>query len=124
MRKDDNSLEGMGSFGKIKSHADLPHEGEFARKARQAMKLTDEGVKPPPKPKKEREPIVVPAELKAALAKNRKAKATFEAFTYSHRKEYVEWITEAKREETRATRLKQAVEWMAEGKSRHWKYAC
>jgi len=123
MRKDDNSLEGMGSFGKIKSLADLPREGEFARRARQAMKLTDEGVKAPPRPKKAREPIVVPPELEAALAKNKKAKATFDAFTYSHQKEYVEWITEAKREETRDARLKQAIAWMAEGKSRHWKYA-
>ena len=123
MRKDDNSLEGMGSFGKIRSLADLPHEGEFARKARQAMKLTDEGVKAPPRPKKARAPLVVPPELKAALAKNKKAKATFDAFTYSHQKEYVEWIAEAKREETRVARLKQAIAWMAEGKSRHWKYA-
>jgi uncharacterized protein YdeI (YjbR/CyaY-like superfamily) len=122
MRRNDNSLEGMGSFGKIKSLPDLPKEGEFARMARQAMKLTDEGVKAPPKPKKAREPLVVPADLKGALAKNKKAKATFDEFTYSNRKEYVEWITEAKREETRAARLKQAVAWMAEGKSRHWKY--
>jgi len=90
--------------------------------AKDAMKLTDEGVKAPPRPRKAREPLVVPAELKAALAKNRKAKATFDAFTYSRQKEYVDWIAEAKREETRVARLKQAVDWMAEGKSRHWKY--
>ena len=122
MRRNDNSLEGMGSFGKLRSVADLPPESDFAKMAREAMKLTDEGVKAPPKPKKEREPVVVPADLKAALAKNRKAQATFDDFTYSHRKEYVEWITEAKREETRLARVKQAVEWMAEGKARHWKY--
>jgi len=122
MRRNDNSLEGMGSFGKIRSLNDLPKEGEFSRMARQAKKLTDEGVKAPPKPKKERAPIVVPADLKAALAKNKKAKANYDEFTYSHKKEYVEWITEAKREETRAARVKQAVEWMAEGKNRHWKY--
>lgn len=123
MRRNDNSLEGMGSFGKIRSLADLPSEAEFARMAREAMKLTDEGVKVPPKPKKERAPLRVPADLKAALAKNKKAAATFEAFSYSHRKEYVDWVTEAKREETRKARVAQSVEWMAEGKSRHWKYA-
>jgi len=122
MRRDDNSLEGMGSFGKIKSVGDLPPEAEFAKMAREAMKLTDGNVKAPPKPKKVREPIVVPASLKAALAKNKKANATFDAFSYSHQKEYVEWITEAKRDETRDARVKQAIEWMAEGKARHWKY--
>ena len=60
--------------------------------------------------------------MKAALAKNRKALAAFDAFSYSHRKEYLDWITEAKREETRAARLKQAIEWMATGKPCHWKY--
>jgi uncharacterized protein YdeI (YjbR/CyaY-like superfamily) len=121
MRINDNSLEGMGSFGKIRSLADLPSEREFAKMARQAMQLTDDNVKAP-KPAKKRVKLVVPADLKAALAKSKKALATFEGFTYSHKKEYLEWITEAKREETRAARVKQAVEWMAEGKSRHWKY--
>ena len=102
--------------------ADLPSEAEFARMAKDAMKLTDEGVKAPPKPKAERKPLVVPPALKAALAKNKNAAATFDAFGYSHRKEYVEWIAEAKRDETREARVEQAVEWMAEGKQRHWKY--
>ena len=122
MRRNDNSLEGMGSFGRIRSLADLPGEGEFAKMAVEAMKLTDEGIKAPPRPKTERKPLVVPPALKAALARNKKAAATFEAFSYSHRHEYVEWIAEAKREETRDARVKQAVEWLAEGKQRHWKY--
>ena len=122
MRRDDNSLEGMGSFGKIHSLADLPKEGEFARMAREAMKLTDEGVKAPPRDMKPRAKLVVPADLKAALASNKKAGETFEAFPYSCKKEYLDWITEAKRDETRTARLAQAVTWMAEGKRRHWKY--
>jgi len=122
MRRNDSSLEGMGSFGKIRSLADLPKEAEFAKMARQAMTLTDDNVKAPPKPTKPRPKLVTPDELKAALAKSKKASATFEGFNYTHKKEYVEWITEAKREETRSARVKQAVEWMAEGKSRHWKY--
>jgi uncharacterized protein YdeI (YjbR/CyaY-like superfamily) len=123
MRPSDKSPEGMGQFGRIASVADLPSEGEFAQLVQRAMKLADEGVKAPPRPKKERAPIVVPPELGAALAKNKRAHAAFQGFSYSHRKEYVEWIAEAKREETRKARIAQAVEWMAEGKSRHWKYA-
>ena len=64
----------------------------------------------------------MPADLAAALKKNAKAAATFEGFSYSSRKEYVEWITGAKRDETRAQRLATAIEWLAEGKRRNWKY--
>ncbi len=123
MRGGDTSLEGMGRLGKIRLVADLPSEREFAELAREAMKLADEGVKAPPKPKTERAPLLVPADLRSALAKNKKAATTFEEFSYSHKKEYVEWVTEAKREETRKARVAQSVEWIAEGKSRHWKYA-
>jgi uncharacterized protein YdeI (YjbR/CyaY-like superfamily) len=122
MRRNDNSLEGMGSFGRIRSLADLPEEAEFAQMAREAMALTDAGVKPPAKPKAERKPLVVPPALAVALAKNRKAAATFEGFSYSCRREYIDWIAEAKRDDTRDARVKQAVAWMAEGKQRHWKY--
>jgi hypothetical protein len=66
--------------------------------------------------------VKAPADLLAALAKKPKARKTFEGFAYSHRKEYVSWIEEAKRPETRARRVAQAVEWMAEGKRRNWKY--
>jgi uncharacterized protein YdeI (YjbR/CyaY-like superfamily) len=58
----------------------------------------------------------------SALKEKRNALAAFESFSYSHKKEYVEWITEAKSEETRRKRLATAIEWLAEGKSRHWKY--
>jgi len=89
---------------------------------KEAMRLNDEGIIVA-KPRKARKPdAIVPAELKAALAKNRQAAATFETFPPSHRREYVEWIAEAKRDETKAKRVTQAVEWMAEGKSRNWKY--
>ena len=77
-----------------------------------------------PRPAKPRKPPAkLPTDLKNALAKNKKAMATYEGFSPSHKREYVEWITEAKADETRQRRLLQAIEWMAEGKSRHWKYA-
>jgi uncharacterized protein YdeI (YjbR/CyaY-like superfamily) len=64
----------------------------------------------------------VPADLRDALAGNAAAKTTFDGFSPSARRDYIEWITEAKRAETRARRLEQAIAWLAEGKTRHWKY--
>ena len=66
--------------------------------------------------------IPVPTDLKNALAKNAPARATFGAFSPSKQRDYLEWITEAKSDDTRSKRLDQAVEWMAQGKSRNWKY--
>ncbi len=71
---------------------------------------------------KERKELIVPADLKSLLKENRNALTAFENFTYSHKKEYLEWITEAKGAKTRKRRLATAIEWMAEGKPRHWKY--
>ena len=70
----------------------------------------------------EKKDLEIPAAFMAAVKKNRKALATFDAFPPSKKKEYVEWFTEAKAEATRDKRLAQAIEWMAEGKSRNWKY--
>jgi len=115
---------GMGQFGRITSVEDLPARKVLMGYVKKAMQLNDEGVKPKrvQKPRKARPEVDVPEDLAAALKKNAKARATFEGFSPSHRREYVEWITEAKREETRARRIAQAVEWMAEGKHRNWKY--
>jgi uncharacterized protein YdeI (YjbR/CyaY-like superfamily) len=121
MRGQDSSLEGMGRY-KPASVKDLPGKAEFSKLAKEAKRLADDGVKAPPKPKAPRVELATPADLEAALARNKKARATFDAFSYSARKEYIVWITEAKRPETRTARVAQAVEWMAEGKKRHWKY--
>lgn len=114
----------MGSLGRIESLKDLPSDKIMKEYIKQSMKLTDEGVKKPTKPanKEKATEIEVPDYFMAALKKNKKALAVFEKFAPSHRKEYLEWITEAKREETRNKRMAEAIEWMAEGKSRHWKY--
>jgi uncharacterized protein YdeI (YjbR/CyaY-like superfamily) len=66
--------------------------------------------------------LQVPPSLAGALKRNAKARATWEKFSPSHRREYIAWLTEAKREETRERRLETALEWLAEGKSRNWKY--
>ncbi len=113
-----------GQFGKIAKVKDLPPKTILTGYIRKAMKLNEEGVKSPTRstdrPKKP--DIPVPAYFSAALAKNRKAKAGFESFSPSHRREYLEWITEAKTQATRERRMASALEWLAEGKSRNWKY--
>ena len=119
---------GMGSLGKITCVKDLPTEKEMLRWVREAAGFIDRGeytspiaarnrVVKAPKPAPKTSP-----EFAAALKKNRKASAVFEAFSPSCKREYVEWIAEAKRDETRDKRIAQAVEWIAEGKQRNWKY--
>ncbi|HEX8850387.1 MAG TPA: YdeI/OmpD-associated family protein [Gemmatimonadaceae bacterium] len=118
--------EAMGQFGRITKIADLPPKKELMAYVKKAMKLNDEGAKVPrirkPGLSRRAVPTEPPADLVAALEKNAKARATFEGFPPSHRREYIEWITEAKREETRQKRLAQTIEWLAEGKQRNWKY--
>ena len=115
--------KGMGHFGRLTKVSDLPSKKVLTGYIKQAMKLNDEGVKNPAreKPKKPKE-LVVPDDLAKALKANKKAAATFESFSPSKKGEYVEWLTEAKTEATRSRRLETAIEWMAEGKSRNWKY--
>ncbi len=118
------SRDAMGHFGRITSLNELPSDKAILRYIRTAMKLNEEGVPSPTRVrKKEKTPLRIPSYLKAALARNTRARRTFEDFSYSHKKEYVEWITEAKTDETREKRLKTALEWMAQGKGRNWKYA-
>jgi len=115
--------DGMGSYGKLTSVKDLPPKKTLLAHIKRAMQLNLDNVKSPaqrkaaPKP-----PPEAPADLVAALKKNAAARKSFEGFPPSAQRDYVEWIVEAKREETRAKRLAQAVEWMAEGKRRNWKY--
>ncbi len=114
--------EAMGQFGRITSLSDLPEDRVLLGYVREAARLNEAGVKVPRKAREAKKPPRTPADLAAALKKNAKARATFEGFSPSQRREYVEWITGAKTEETRAKRLGTAVEWMAEGKPRNWKY--
>jgi uncharacterized protein YdeI (YjbR/CyaY-like superfamily) len=114
--------EAMGSFGKITSVKDLPAKKTLVMMVKEAVHRKDTGVKAPPKPRKAPEKLKIPTYFMAAVKKNKKALATFEGFPYSKRKDYVQWVTEAKGEDTRARRLQTSVEWMAEGKARNWKY--
>ena len=114
--------EAMGNFGKIKSLKDLPPKAAMIDFIKQAKKLNDDGIKVPRKPKKVGKPLVVPTYIISAIKSNKKALATFNAFSPSNKKEYVSWVAEAKTEPTREKRLKTAIQWMAEGKIRNWKY--
>jgi hypothetical protein len=120
--------EGMGQFGRITSLADLPDEQTLIGYVRKAVALKDSGAapskprKPAAKPKVGLTDLQVPQTLAEALKRSAKARATWEKFSPSHRREYIAWLTEAKRDETRERRLETALEWLAEGKSRNWKY--
>lgn len=116
-------LNPANQFGRITSIDDLPSAKELARIIKAAAKLNDDGVKAPPMRRQGPRPALkAPPDLLKALAKNKKAQATFDAFPPGQRREYVEWVLDAKRAETRQQRITTAVEWMAEGKVRHWKY--
>ena len=117
------SESAMGHYGKITSLKDLPSDKNIIAHIKEAMMLNEKGIKLPPKKitaaKKE---VVVPDYFLKQLQKNKKAFTTFNNFSPSHKREYVEWITEAKTDETKKRRMKSAIEWMSEGKSRNWKY--
>jgi uncharacterized protein YdeI (YjbR/CyaY-like superfamily) len=120
-----HSEDGMGSLGKITSLKDLPadkkllgyyrHAAELILSGQRTKSLERPAKAPKPAPK-------VPPELAAALKKNKIAAKVFAGFSPSCQREYADWITEAKRPETKEKRITQAVEWIAEGKQRNWKY--
>jgi uncharacterized protein YdeI (YjbR/CyaY-like superfamily) len=112
--------EGMGQFGRLTSLADLPGDDEVIRLIRETASARGTAEARPRKaPRPE---LPVPEELAAALAASPQAQAAWDGFAPSHRREYSEWVGEAKRAETRAARVQQSVEWIAEGKQRNWKY--
>jgi uncharacterized protein YdeI (YjbR/CyaY-like superfamily) len=119
------SNEGMGSFGRITSVEDLPARKKLISYVKHAAKMIDEGVRTkslPPRAKVAKPTAEVPEALAMALINNKIAAKKFETMSPSGRREYCEWIADAKREETRANRVVTAIEWIAAGKSRNWKY--
>lgn len=114
--------QAMGNFDRITSLKDLPSDKILIAYIKEAAKLNEDGVKLPARKKVDASPIETPADFTASLKKNKKANLVFENFSPGKRKEYNQWITEAKTEGTRIKRIETAVEWIAEGKSRNWKY--
>lgn len=115
--------EAMGNFGRIASLAHLPRNKTLIGYVRKAAKLNGAGVKAPRRSKpKKKPPPKIPSYFRAALRKNAKAGKTFENLSPSQQRDYVEWLTEAKRNETREQRLKMSMLWLSQGKPRNWKY--
>ncbi len=113
----------MGHSGQLKSLSDLPSDKILLALIKDAKRLNDEKVKAPLRTKPEdKKELEIPEYFMMALQTNKAVWKTFEAFSNSNKREYVEWVTEAKTDETRDKRLATAVEWMAEGKVRNWKY--
>ncbi|UTY60136.1 YdeI family protein [Massilia sp. erpn] len=119
---DAKTEEAMGQFGRIASLKDLPPQKTLAGYIKKAMQLNEDGVKAPAKAKAAKPELQVQDYFLAALEGKPAALAHFDAFSTSKKRDYVEWLDEAKTEATRQRRLEQAVEWIAEGKSRNWKY--
>jgi uncharacterized protein YdeI (YjbR/CyaY-like superfamily) len=114
--------DAMGQFGRLTSIDQLPPADQLRALVRKAVASVDTGP-PPARPKKPPRPeLAAPEDLRTALDATPAAAATFDAFPPSCRREYVEWVVEAKRPETRAKRIAEAVSWMAAGKRRNWKY--
>lgn len=123
----ETSRDGMGSYGKMRGPADMPKAATLKTDIRKAMALIDDAASgaavPKPKVAKKAKPALqMPDDFAAALARKPKAQKHFDAFPPGQRREYIDWIVEAKREDTRVRRIAQAVEWLGEGKRRNWKY--
>lgn len=111
----------MGNLGCIRTLADLPPAATLAALVKEAARLNDAGVKVP-RTVRARKAIAMPPEFAKALRARRRALETFDALPPGHQREYLEWIVEAKRDETRAKRIATAVTWLSQGKRRNWKY--
>jgi len=113
----------MGHLGHLTKLSDLPKDSILKKYIKEAMRLTDEGVKLPQRQRNnEKKELIIPDYFIKAIGKNKKAQKVFDMFNYSNKKEYIQWITEAKTEATRDKRIATALEWIAEGKGRNWKY--
>jgi len=118
----ERSKDAMGQFGRITSLDDLPSEKDLIALVRQAARLNDEGVKVVRRPRVAKAMPNAPAAFLRALRENGKAKRAYDTLSPSHRREYLEWITDAKTDATRDKRIATSIAWLAEGKSRNWKY--
>ena len=116
---DERAGGGMGNFGKLASLDELPSDAELMERFRESAVAVQSPKTSKPKPKPA---LDTPDDLAAAIANAPGAQAVFDGFTDTQRRDYIEWITSAKREATREKRIAEAAQWISEGKRRHWKY--
>ncbi len=116
------STSAMGNFGRITQMTDLPSDAQLTAYIREAVRLAESGVTPKYSVPSKNKKINVPSYFLRKLKENNRADRTFLSFSYSNKKEYVEWITDAKTEATKLRRMEKAITWLAEGKVRNWKY--
>ncbi|MBU6269338.1 MAG: YdeI/OmpD-associated family protein [Sphingomonadales bacterium] len=109
-------------YGKITGLSDLPSDAELTAKLHAVRTRIRTGERKPASPRTPRAEIAMPADVATRIAANPAAQATWDSFAPSHRREYLEWITEAKQDATREKRIAQAIEWLGEGRKRNWKY--
>jgi uncharacterized protein YdeI (YjbR/CyaY-like superfamily) len=114
--------EAMGNLGRITSLSDLPPDVVLIGLIKEASQLNEAGIKLQSPPKKDKGELEIPGYFTEALKMNEAARAAFDKFSTTNKREYIDWLNEAKTEETRARRLETALEGMAEGKIRNWKY--
>ena len=122
LRENARREDSMGNLGRITRLADLPDDAQIIAWIREAMVLNDQGAKLPRAAKAAKPDIAIPTEFSDALAADAAAQRTFDALSPSCRREYLEWISEAKTAPTRHKRITQSIEWLREGKRRNWKY--
>lgn len=121
--EDEKPRDGMGHLGKLTSLADLPSDDDLRALLAKAATMIEAGAKPPHMDRRQpREPLPVPPALTAAIEANPAAAAVWSAFPPGKIRDYAEWIGEARTAPTRDKRIAQAVEWIADGKGRNWKY--
>jgi len=112
----------MGHLDRLSSVKDLPSDKILIAYLKEAALLNKNNIKIARKKSAPGKELAIPKALAAALKKNKKAMVTFEAFPPSQRREYIEWISEAKTDVTLDKRLTTTIEWLVQGKTRHWKY--
>jgi len=112
-----------GKFGRLTKRSDLPSQAKLNQYLKFAVALNAEGVRVPKRRKATRPVPTLPPEFKAALRRHKVAAQTFEKLSPSCQRDYVNWIADPKREETRAKRIATSIEWLAAGKKRNWKYS-
>jgi uncharacterized protein YdeI (YjbR/CyaY-like superfamily) len=113
---------GMGNLGRIESLKDLPKDKLLISYIKEAMQLIDEGKFNRKQAVTQKTELIMHPEFAEALKKNKKADLYFASLSYSKKKDYLEWVNEAKQDTTRKTRINTSIEWLSEGKSRNWKY--